>query len=82
MAEAILIDSLPARVDLSIVVVTWNSERWVERCLRAIPAACGDIAHEVIVYDKAPDVGGACAPGTRLRGRRQCRREGSEGVNK
>jgi N-acetylglucosaminyl-diphospho-decaprenol L-rhamnosyltransferase len=53
MAEAILIDSLPARVDLSIVVVTWNSERWIDRCLRAIPAACGAIQHEVILYDNA-----------------------------
>jgi hypothetical protein len=60
MAEAsrLIDDESPARpalepVDLSIVVVTWNSERWVERCLRAIPAACGDIAHEVIVYDNA-----------------------------
>jgi GT2 family glycosyltransferase len=53
MAEAILIDSLPARVDLSIVVVTWNSERWIDRCLRAIPAACGAIRHEVILYDNA-----------------------------
>src|SRR2546428_6431308 len=60
MAEAsrVIDDESPARpalepVDLSIVVVTWNSERWVERCLRAIPAACGPIAHEVIVYDNA-----------------------------
>jgi N-acetylglucosaminyl-diphospho-decaprenol L-rhamnosyltransferase len=53
MAEAILIDSLTARVDLSIVVVTWNSERWIDRCLRAIPAACGALRHEVILYDNA-----------------------------
>ena len=60
MAEAsrLIVDESPARpalepVDLSIVVVTWNSERWVERCLRAIPAACGGIAHEVILYDNA-----------------------------
>ena len=47
------IDSLPAHIDLSIVVVTWNSERWIDRCLRAIPAACGAIQHEVILYDNA-----------------------------
>ena len=40
-------------VDLSIAIVTWNSERWIERCLRAIPAACEGIAYEVILHDNA-----------------------------
>src|SRR5437016_8435562 len=39
------------RVDLSIVVVTWNSARWIERCLRSIPPACEGLAYEVVVYD-------------------------------
>jgi N-acetylglucosaminyl-diphospho-decaprenol L-rhamnosyltransferase len=42
-----------ARVRISVVIVTWNSERWIERCLRSIAPACGDLAHEVIVYDNA-----------------------------
>lgn len=38
-------------VDVTIAIVTWNSNRWIERCLRALPAACGDVSYEVIVYD-------------------------------
>jgi GT2 family glycosyltransferase len=38
-------------VDLSIVVVTWNSARWIERCLRSIPPACEGLAYEIVVYD-------------------------------
>jgi GT2 family glycosyltransferase len=37
--------------DLSIVVVTWNSSRWIERCLQSIPPACEGLAYEVVVYD-------------------------------
>ena len=40
-------------LDLSIVVVTWNSERWIGRCLRALPAACEGLEYEVLVYDNA-----------------------------
>jgi len=39
--------------DLSIVIVTWNSERWIERCLNALPAACDGLRYEVIVHDNA-----------------------------
>lgn len=38
-------------VELSIVIVTWNSERWIERCLQAIPAACEGLAYEILIYD-------------------------------
>src|ERR1043166_8074759 len=38
---------------LSIVIVTWNSGRWIDRCLRAIPAACEGLAYEVVIYDNA-----------------------------
>jgi GT2 family glycosyltransferase len=41
----------PAPVELSIVIVTWNSGRWIERCLQAIPAACEGLAHEILIYD-------------------------------
>ncbi|HJW92056.1 MAG TPA: glycosyltransferase family 2 protein [Thermoanaerobaculia bacterium] len=44
---------VPQPVDLSILIVTWNSERWIERCLRSIDAACNGIAYEVVVYDNA-----------------------------
>jgi len=43
-----------ARVaDLSILIVTWNSERWIDRCLRSIPAACEGLDYEVMVHDNA-----------------------------
>jgi GT2 family glycosyltransferase len=37
--------------DLSIVIVTWNSERWITRCLRSLPAACEGVDYDVVVYD-------------------------------
>lgn len=40
-------------LDLSILIVTWNSERWIDRCLRSIPAACEGLAYEVLVHDNA-----------------------------
>lgn len=40
-------------LDLSILIVTWNSERWIEQCLASIPAACGALSYEVIVHDNA-----------------------------
>lgn len=44
---------VPQPVDLSILIVTWNSERWIERCLQSIDAACDGIEYEVLVYDNA-----------------------------
>ena len=40
-------------LDLSILIVTWNSERWIDRCLRSIPAACDGLSYEVVVHDNA-----------------------------
>lgn len=40
---------------LSILIVTWNSERWIERCLRSIPAACDGVAHEVVIHDNSKE---------------------------
>lgn len=40
-------------VEISVVIVTWNSERWIERCVRSIDVACGSVSHEIIVYDNA-----------------------------
>jgi N-acetylglucosaminyl-diphospho-decaprenol L-rhamnosyltransferase len=42
-----------APLPLTIAIVTWNSERWIERCLRSIEAACNGVAHEIVVYDNA-----------------------------
>ena len=39
--------------DLSIVIVTWNSERWIERCLQSLPPACVGLSYEVVIYDNA-----------------------------
>jgi N-acetylglucosaminyl-diphospho-decaprenol L-rhamnosyltransferase len=43
----------PAPAPLTIAIVTWNSERWIARCLRSIDAACAGLAHEIVVYDNA-----------------------------
>lgn len=42
-------------VDLSILIVTWNSGRFIDRCLRSIPAACEGLDYEVVVHDNASD---------------------------
>lgn len=46
-------DAGPRPIDVSILIVTWNSARFIDRCLAAIPAACDGFAYEVIVYDNA-----------------------------
>jgi GT2 family glycosyltransferase len=49
-----MLRSVPTRTrDLSIAIVTWNSERWIDRCLQSIAAACGTLSYEVLVYDNA-----------------------------
>lgn len=42
-----------APADVSLLVVTWNSARWIERCLGSIPAACAGLTFETIVCDNA-----------------------------
>ncbi len=42
-----------AALDLSILIVTWNSGRFIDRCLRSIAAACHGLSYEVVVYDNA-----------------------------
>ena len=37
--------------DVSVLVVTWNSERWIAACLDALPGACVGVEWEVIVVD-------------------------------
>jgi N-acetylglucosaminyl-diphospho-decaprenol L-rhamnosyltransferase len=43
----------PAVLDLSILIVTWNSERFIDRCLQSIAAACDGLSYEVVVHDNA-----------------------------
>lgn len=38
---------------LSIIIVNWNTREDLQRCLRSLPAALGDLAHEVFVVDNA-----------------------------
>src|SRR5207253_2075611 len=54
MAEAsrLITQDLDA-TPLTIAIVTWNSERWIERCLISLLAACAGVAHEIVVYDNA-----------------------------
>jgi N-acetylglucosaminyl-diphospho-decaprenol L-rhamnosyltransferase len=42
-----------AVLDLSILIVTWNSERFIDRCLQSIAAACKGLSYEVVVHDNA-----------------------------
>ena len=42
-----------ATVDLSILIVTWHSERWIDRCLQSIPAACDGLEYEVVLHDNS-----------------------------
>lgn len=44
-------DPAAAPFDVSILIVTWNSERWIERCLRSIPAASAGLTCEIILCD-------------------------------
>jgi GT2 family glycosyltransferase len=51
-AESLRIAPAPP-VTVSIVIVTWNSARWIERCIRSLPAASSGIGHEILVHDNA-----------------------------
>ena len=46
-------------VDLSIVIVNWNTAGLLADCLDSLPAACGDLACEVLVVDNASRDGSA-----------------------
>jgi hypothetical protein len=42
--------------DLSIIIVTWNSRRDIEKCLHALEKFCTSVTVEIIVFDNAsPD---------------------------
>jgi GT2 family glycosyltransferase len=46
-------------LDLSIIIVTWNSRRDIENCLRALERYCTGVAVEIIVFDNASTDGTA-----------------------
>lgn len=50
-------DAADAVPTVSVLIVTWNSEAWVERCLESLPAAFGDLSYEVIVHDNGSSDG-------------------------
>ena len=39
--------------DVRIVIVSWNVERLLERCLRSLPGACAGLDWECVVVDNA-----------------------------
>ena len=45
--------AVPAPLDVSILVVTWNSAPWIERCLASIGPACIGLTHEIVICDNA-----------------------------
>lgn len=57
--------------DLSVIVVSWNTREALRDCLASVPAACGDLAREILVVDNASADGSADMvraefPGVRL----------------
>lgn len=50
-------DPNPNSLELSIIVVTYNSRRHIRDCLESIQQNAGDIKHEVIVVDNASQDG-------------------------
>ena len=40
-------------VDVSVLIVTWNSARWIERCLASVPGACEGLRAEIVICDNA-----------------------------
>jgi len=58
-------------MDLSIVIVSWNTRALLADCLGSLATACGDLTHEVLVVDNAsadgsPDMVQADFPHVRL----------------
>lgn len=42
-------------IDLSIIIVSWNSQEWIHRCLSSVFSQTSDLAIEVIVVDNASE---------------------------
>ena len=41
--------------DVSVIVVSWNSARWIGRCLRSVGPASGSLSIETLVLDNASE---------------------------
>jgi len=42
-------------IDLSIIIVSWNSQDWIKRCLASVLSQTSDLSIEVIVVDNASE---------------------------
>lgn len=51
----------PAVPELSIVMVSYNCQDWIDRCLNGLPAALAEVPAEVVVVDNASADGSADA---------------------
>jgi len=51
-------------VDLSIIIVNWNTAGLLRDCLASVPAACGDLEFEIIVVDNLSSDGSAAMVAT------------------
>src|SRR5438132_584044 len=47
----------PSSLDLSVVIVTWNTRELLAACLQALPAAIGELEAETWVVDNASSDG-------------------------
>jgi len=65
------VDSKPTVTDLSIVIVSWNTKKYVEECLTSLQTIDGNISAQIIVVDNAsadgtPDMIRAQFPNVKL----------------
>ncbi|MHB8923146.1 MAG: glycosyltransferase family 2 protein, partial [Thermoleophilia bacterium] len=44
-------DLASTQLDLSVIIVNWNTRKMLRECLEKLPPAIGDITSEVIVID-------------------------------
>ena len=72
---------LARTVELSVLIVTWNSERWIDRCLQSIPAACEGLEYEIIVHDNASEDRTLSIVSEGSQGLRVVGQDGSPGVH-
>lgn len=52
-------EAVGGEVDVTIVIVTWNSADWIGRCIASIGVGCGALTREIIVHDNASSDGTA-----------------------
>ena len=38
-------------IKLSVIIVTWNSEEYIEKCITSVIESTRTIAHEIIIVD-------------------------------